>query len=186
MPFKSEKQRKWMYANEPEMAEEWEKKEKQNEEDELGEKQLGEKKIMRITKRQLRRIIKEAIDLKKAMEEPAGGWRMDRIPNDPRYPVQGHDIPIPKSIKHPKYSREYPIEIGKVKDVKKEVAMIRGKSYKPDKHEVWVAKKPGTRAQEQADQLFGWMPPGFPGGPVQWYWDPWENQLFVHVKLNTF
>ena len=26
MPFESEKQRKWMYANEPEMAKEWEKK----------------------------------------------------------------------------------------------------------------------------------------------------------------
>lgn len=24
MPFKSEKQRKWMYANDPEMAKEWE------------------------------------------------------------------------------------------------------------------------------------------------------------------
>ena len=28
MPFKSEKQRKWMHANEPEMAKKWEKKEK--------------------------------------------------------------------------------------------------------------------------------------------------------------
>ena len=28
MPFKSEKQRKWMHANEPEMAKQWEKKEK--------------------------------------------------------------------------------------------------------------------------------------------------------------
>ena len=27
MPFKSEKQRKWMYANEPEMAKKWEKEE---------------------------------------------------------------------------------------------------------------------------------------------------------------
>lgn len=26
MPFKSEKQRRWMYANEPEMAERWSKK----------------------------------------------------------------------------------------------------------------------------------------------------------------
>jgi len=26
MPFKSEKQRKWMHANEPEMAKDWEKK----------------------------------------------------------------------------------------------------------------------------------------------------------------
>ena len=28
MPFKSEKQRKWMWANDPEMAKKWEKKEK--------------------------------------------------------------------------------------------------------------------------------------------------------------
>jgi len=28
MPFKSEKQRKWMHANNPEMAKKWEKKEK--------------------------------------------------------------------------------------------------------------------------------------------------------------
>ena len=26
MPFKSEKQRKWMWANDPEMAKDWEKK----------------------------------------------------------------------------------------------------------------------------------------------------------------
>jgi hypothetical protein len=49
MPFKSEKQRKWMWANEPEMAEKWEK-----EEDEK-----NEGNVMKITKRQLRRIIKE-------------------------------------------------------------------------------------------------------------------------------
>jgi len=28
MPFKSEKQRKWMHINEPEMAKKWEKKKK--------------------------------------------------------------------------------------------------------------------------------------------------------------
>ena len=28
MPFKSEKQRKWMHSNEPEMAKNWEKKKK--------------------------------------------------------------------------------------------------------------------------------------------------------------
>ena len=28
MPFKSDKQRKWMHANEPEMAKDWEKKKK--------------------------------------------------------------------------------------------------------------------------------------------------------------
>ncbi len=33
MPFKSEKQRKWMHANEPEMAKKWEKEESINEAD---------------------------------------------------------------------------------------------------------------------------------------------------------
>ena len=32
MPFKSEKQRKWMHANEPEMAKKWEKEEKMKQE----------------------------------------------------------------------------------------------------------------------------------------------------------
>ena len=32
MPFKSEKQRRWMHANEPEMAKKWEKKKKKEEE----------------------------------------------------------------------------------------------------------------------------------------------------------
>ena len=31
MPFKSEKQRKWMHANQPEMAKKWEKEENVNE-----------------------------------------------------------------------------------------------------------------------------------------------------------
>ena len=48
MPFKSEKQRRWMWANEPEMAEKW-----TNEEDEI------EEGVVKITKRQLRKIIKE-------------------------------------------------------------------------------------------------------------------------------
>ena len=34
MPFKSEKQRKWMWANDPEMAQEWEDEEKLEEEEE--------------------------------------------------------------------------------------------------------------------------------------------------------
>jgi hypothetical protein len=61
MPFKSEKQRRWMHANEPAMADKWEEKEKQNEEDELAEKQLGEKK-MRVTKSQLKRMIVEMME----------------------------------------------------------------------------------------------------------------------------
>ena len=30
MPFKSDKQRKWMHANEPKMAKDWEKKNENN------------------------------------------------------------------------------------------------------------------------------------------------------------
>ena len=37
MPFKSEKQRKWMHANEPEMAKEWEKKKKMKKETKVRE-----------------------------------------------------------------------------------------------------------------------------------------------------
>ena len=114
---------------------------------------------MKITKRQLRRIIREAID-------------------------PSHDTLIPKTVKVG--TRDAEVETGKVEDVKKEVAMIRGGGYKPDSHEVWVAEKPHTPAQEQADELLGRMTGGFPGGPVQWHWDPGENQLFVHVKYNTF
>ena len=47
-----------MYANEPEMAAKWKEKEKQNEEDESAEKQIGEKK-MRVTKSQLKQMISE-------------------------------------------------------------------------------------------------------------------------------
>ncbi len=50
MPFKSEKQRKWMWANEPEMAEEW-----------AEEEDKKEGKIMKVSKSQLRRIIREAL-----------------------------------------------------------------------------------------------------------------------------
>jgi hypothetical protein len=53
MPFKSEKQRKWMWANEPEMAEKW-----ANEEEEI-----EEQKTYRITQRQLRKIISEVLEL---------------------------------------------------------------------------------------------------------------------------
>jgi len=49
MPFKSEKQRRWMWANEPEMAEKWEDEEEKN-----------EGRRLKITKRQLRRIIRES------------------------------------------------------------------------------------------------------------------------------
>ena len=48
MPFRSEKQRKWMWANEPEMAEEWTNEEDDNEEDNV-----------KITKREIKEIINE-------------------------------------------------------------------------------------------------------------------------------
>jgi hypothetical protein len=54
MPFKSEKQRKWMWANDPEMAEKWE-------DEESNEDKKREGRIMRITKTQLRKIIRESI-----------------------------------------------------------------------------------------------------------------------------
>ena len=50
MPFKSEKQRKWMWANDPEMAQKWEDEEDKN-----------EGRIMKISKTQLRKIIREAL-----------------------------------------------------------------------------------------------------------------------------
>lgn len=36
MPFKSEKQRRWMHSNEPKMAKEWEAKEDNEDDDEVG------------------------------------------------------------------------------------------------------------------------------------------------------
>ena len=52
---------------------------------------------MKITRRQLRRIIREAIDPRE-MEEPLGGWIGDRLTNDPDYGsdefVGGYDRPV--------------------------------------------------------------------------------------------
>jgi len=52
---------------------------------------------MKVTKRQLRRIIREAIDPRE-MEEPLGGWVGDRLTNDPDYGsdefVGGYDRPV--------------------------------------------------------------------------------------------
>ena len=50
MPFKSEKQRKWMWANDPEMAKEWEKKEKMKK----------ETKVKQLIKKMVREIVTEA------------------------------------------------------------------------------------------------------------------------------
>ena len=58
MPFKSEKQRRWMYANKPEMAAKWEKEEKKREEDEVEEEQLTEKALRQIIRRVLLAEIK--------------------------------------------------------------------------------------------------------------------------------
>ena len=82
--------------------------------------------------------------------------------------------------------REYEVKVAPVEEIKNQVARLPRKSYKPDDNEVWVAKEPGSPAQDQADQLFSWMTGGFPGGPVQFYWDPAQGALFVHVRYNTF
>ena len=53
MPFRSEKQRRWMWANEPEMAEEWEDEEDKKQEgaligtrEEIFNKMLAEAKVI--------------------------------------------------------------------------------------------------------------------------------------------
>jgi hypothetical protein len=51
MPFKSEKQRRWMWANNPAMARRWE--------DEENESVQKEGRKMKVTHRQLRRLIRE-------------------------------------------------------------------------------------------------------------------------------
>ena len=50
MPFKSEKQRRWMHANDPEMAKKWEKKEK---------KMKREQRVRELIKKMVREIMKE-------------------------------------------------------------------------------------------------------------------------------
>ena len=45
MPFKSDKQRKWMWANDPEMAQEWEDEEKL-EEDEIISSKMSKKDLV--------------------------------------------------------------------------------------------------------------------------------------------
>ena len=54
MPFKSEKQRRWMWANDPEMAKEWEEKEK-SKCDEM------KKENTKISSSLLRKIIREEL-----------------------------------------------------------------------------------------------------------------------------
>jgi hypothetical protein len=55
MPFKSKKQRRWMWANEPEMAKKWSDEEKQA--------KRKEGKTLKITKRKLQQIIQEELRL---------------------------------------------------------------------------------------------------------------------------
>jgi hypothetical protein len=58
---------------------------------------IPEGRRMKVTRRQLRRIIREAIDPRE-MEEPLGGWVGDRLTNDPDYGsdefVGGYDRPV--------------------------------------------------------------------------------------------
>ena len=53
MPFKSEKQRKWMWANDPEMAKKWEKKEKK----------------MKRVKELIKKMVREELDEAKAKRD---------------------------------------------------------------------------------------------------------------------
>ena len=50
MPFKSEKQRKWMWANDPEMAQEWEDEEKLEEEKEATNPKMKKKDLVEYIK----------------------------------------------------------------------------------------------------------------------------------------
>tara|TARA_R100000664_G_C2749448_1_gene136835 strand:+ start:701 stop:1273 length:573 start_codon:yes stop_codon:yes gene_type:complete len=59
MPFKSEKQRKWMYANEPEIAKKWEKKEQLKKETKvrnLIKKMVREKNMKKLSKTSKKKI----------------------------------------------------------------------------------------------------------------------------------
>ncbi len=53
--------------------------------------------IMRITRRQLRRIIREAIDPRE-MEEPVGGWVGDALKNDPDFASDNDTDDIPQAV----------------------------------------------------------------------------------------
>jgi hypothetical protein len=78
MPFKSDKQRRWMWANDPEMAQRWEDEEKNEEES----KNEGRKPV-RITIGQLRQLIKEEIGkpqerIAEGPDDPAS-WEWDPL-----------------------------------------------------------------------------------------------------------
>ena len=71
MPFKSEKQRKWMHANEPEMAKEWEKKKKMKKETKVRE--LIRKMVREIMsegkRRQLKIPIRDKLKVNKILKK---------------------------------------------------------------------------------------------------------------------
>ena len=81
MPFKSEKQRKWMHANDPKMAKKWEKEEKMKKEN------------IKISSDRLREIIEEEV-LAKLLEapddEPAGN-------EEPRFGTYGVEKGVPNT-----------------------------------------------------------------------------------------
>ena len=52
---------------------------------------------MKITRRQLRRIIREAIDPRE-MEEPLGGWVGDALKNDPDFKHETDSDDIPQAV----------------------------------------------------------------------------------------
>ena len=64
MPFKSEKQRKWMHANEPEMAKKWEKKEKKM------------KRVKELIKKMVREELAEMKESKLTEKQSAAVQRM--------------------------------------------------------------------------------------------------------------
>ena len=79
MPFKSEKQRKWMHANEPEMADKWEKEESIRE------------KLRNLIKQEIKSIKKE--DHIKFSEE-----EMAQLHKDGKVEKGGHTIEFNESI----------------------------------------------------------------------------------------
>ena len=118
---------------------------------------------MRITKRQLRRIIKEEL-----LREQNGG-----------------PVGAPTTVTN-QLGTEMSVEIGTVEEVGQMTRRIPRGSYKPDQHDVYVSKNPGLPPQEQADKFFASLTPGMPGGVEQFYWDPQTETLFAHMVLNTF
>ena len=87
MPFKSKKQRKWMHANKPEMADEWEEKEK-------SERQLKDADLKQIVQEELEKLMLDedmADTIKQygqaALDYPRETWNwLFNPPSPPRNP----------------------------------------------------------------------------------------------------